>query len=523
VVVAALTLLLLAAPASAQTLRVAMTASDLPTIGGIPDNGSEGYRFCGYPVYDALVNWDFSHPEQMAGLTPGLATDWHAEEADPRRWIFTLRPGVTFHDGTPVTADALIWNFGRIFDDKAPQYDGAQAAIVKVSVPMLERWEKLDDSHIALTTKFPFSPFPALITRVLFVSPTQYGKAGSWANFMKAPAGTGPFKVVKVTPRVAIELARNDGYWDKTRVPQLEKLVLIPMPEATTRLAALRSGQVDWIEVPPPDAIPSLKEAGFQIVLKPYPHLWPWVLSQAEGSPFRDKRVRLALNYAIDRDGLVKLLNGTAVPARGFYDPAHVSFGQPHEHFTYDPDKAKALLAEAGFSPDKPVKAKIMISTSGSGQMMPLPMNELLQQQLRPLGFDIEFDVVDWGTMLVAFRNPPNAPMSHGDHGNNISLPYGDQSFIYRFFDSAAFPPNGANWGNWSDPRVDALLDRAFRNFDQAESDRLVGEAHALLVDEAAWLYIVHDLNPRALSPRVTGFVPAQSWFQDFTHVTVAP
>jgi peptide/nickel transport system substrate-binding protein len=153
---------------------------------------------------------------------------------------------------------------------------------------------------------------------------------------------------------------------------------------------------------------------------------------------------------------------------------------------------------------------------------MPLPMNEVLQQQLRPIGFDIEFDVVDWGTMLVAFRNPPNAPMSHGSVGNNISLPYGDQTFIYRFFHSAAFPPNGANWGNWSDPRVDGLLDRAFRVFDEAERDRLIGEAHALLVDEAAWLYIVHDLNPRALSPQVKGFVPAQSWFQDFTQLTVS-
>src|SRR5258708_7878919 len=231
---------------------------------------------------------------------------------------------------------------------------------------------------------------------------------------MRAPAGTGPFKVVKATPRQSIELARNEAYWDKPRVPKLEKMILLPMPEATTRLAALRSGQVDWIEGPPPDPIPSLKETGFQIVLKPYPHLWPWVLSQAEGSPFRDKRVRLALNYAIDREGLVKLLNGTATPARGFYDPDHVSFGTPSEHFTYDPDKAKALLQAAGYGAQKPVQAKIMISTSGSGQMMPLPMNEVLQQQLRPLGFEIEFEVVDWGTMLVAFRNPPSAPTSHG-------------------------------------------------------------------------------------------------------------
>lgn len=519
---AALFVGLLGSAAQSQTLRIAMTASDVPTVGGIPDNGSEGYRFAGYPIYDALVNWDFSKPQELADLTPGLATSWEANKDDPRRWVFTLRKGVKFHDGTDFTADAVIWNFDRIFNDKAPHYDSAQAAIVKVSLPMLDKYEKLDDDRIVITTKKPFSPFPYLITRVLFVSPAQFAKAGSnWAAFGREPAGTGPFKVIKVTQRISIELARNEMYWDKNRVPKLEKLILIPMPEATTRLAALRSGQVDWIEVPPPDAIPSLKSAGFQISLKAYPHVWPWVLSSAGDSPFKDKRVRLAINYAIDRDGLVQLLNGTAKPAIGFYSPEHPSFGKPDVRFSYDPAKAKALLKEAGFGPGKPVKAKIMISTSGSGQMMPIPMNEFLQQNLKDAGFDIEFDVVDWGTMLVAFRNPPTSPMSHGDHGVNVSLPFGDPTLVFRFFHSGAMPPNGSNWGNYSNPTADKLLDQAFTTFDPAERDKLIGEAHTELVNDAAWLYIVHDLNPRAMSSKVKGFVPVQSWFQELTQVTV--
>src|ERR1700733_12731002 len=86
-------------PAGAQTLRIAMTASDLPTLGGIPDNGAEGYRFTGYTVYDGLVNWDFTHPDKIAGLTPGLATDWKVDDQDKRKWVFTLRKGVKFQDG----------------------------------------------------------------------------------------------------------------------------------------------------------------------------------------------------------------------------------------------------------------------------------------------------------------------------------------------------------------------------------------------------------------------------------------
>ena len=98
-------------------------------------------------------------------------------------------------------------------------------------------------------------------------------------------------------------MTRNEEYWDKTRIPKLQKMIVMPMPEATTRLAALRSGQVDWIEVPPPDAIPSLQAAGFTISLWPYPHTYPYVLNTLPTSPFNDVRVRQAANYAIDRQG----------------------------------------------------------------------------------------------------------------------------------------------------------------------------------------------------------------------------
>jgi peptide/nickel transport system substrate-binding protein len=130
-----------------------------------------------------------------------------------------------------------------------------------------------------------------------------------------------------------VEMSRYEGYWDKHRIPKLAKMVLIPMPEATTRLAALRSGQVDWIEVPPPDAIPSLKSAGFQISLWPFPHVWPYILNTTESSVFHDKRLRQALNDAIDRDAIAKFLNGTAKPAYGVYPPDNPDFGKPEQHY----------------------------------------------------------------------------------------------------------------------------------------------------------------------------------------------
>ena len=509
-------------PSFGQTLRIAMTASDTPTTTGIPNNGGEGFRFCGFPAFDGLINWDFTHPEGIAGLTPGLASEWKIDDSDHTRWVFTLRDGVKFHDGTDLTIDAVMWNLQRFFDDKSPQFDAAASAIVRSFVNMLDHWQKIDERHLAIYTKAPFSFFPYMVPTMLIVSPTQWEKVGrSWAEFGKAPAGTGPFKITKVVSGQSVEMGRNEAYWDKARIPKLAKMVLIPMPEATTRLAALRAGQVDWIEVPPPDAIPSLKEAGFQISLWPYPHVWPYILNVTESSVFRDKRLRQALNYAIDRDALVKFLNGAARPSVGLFPPENAFFGHPTLRYAYDPDRAKALLKQAGYGPDHPVKVKVMISTSGSGQMLPLPMNEIIQQQVKPIGFDLDFDVVDWGTMLVVKRTAPSAPVAHGVDALNNSLGFSDPASMFRYFSKTSMSPNGINWGHFSDPRLEELLTRAQESFDSEQQAELLAQAHSIVIDEAAWAFIVHDLNPRAMSAKVKGFQPAQSWYQDFTQVTV--
>src|SRR5262249_23833548 len=193
----------LAAAQADKVLRVGMTASDIPTTAGIPNNGGEGLRFLGYPAYDALINWDFTHTDQTADVTPGLATAWEVDETDRTRWIFHLRKGVKFHDGSEFNADAVVFTLGRIFDDKSPQFDGQSSPIVRSIVSMRKTGKRLDVYTVAITTPVPFSPFPYLLPRILIVSPATWEKAGrNWTEFAKAPAGTGPFKITKVTPRV---------------------------------------------------------------------------------------------------------------------------------------------------------------------------------------------------------------------------------------------------------------------------------------------------------------------------------
>ena len=180
-------------------------------------------------------------------------------------------------------------------------------------------------------------PADWLLPYVLFSSPAQFEKVGaSWEAFARAPSGTGPFKIVDFKPRTSVEFARNDAYWDKAKIAKLDKIILYPMPEVTTRLAALRSGQVDWIEVPPPDAVSSLKGAGLEVVTGVYPHVWPWVFNLAEAdSPWRDVKVRQAANYCVDRDGLVKLLNGMAYPSVGFFTKSNERPASSNPSFAY--------------------------------------------------------------------------------------------------------------------------------------------------------------------------------------------
>lgn len=148
-------------------------------------------------------------------------------------------------------------------------------------------------------------------------------------------------------------------------------------------------------------------------------------------------------------------------------------------------------------------------------------MNEFMQQNFKSVGIEIDFDVAEWGTMLVGFRSAVDAPASHGVDAVNISLSYTDPSSLFRCYCTSSFAPKGWNWGHYQNQQVDDLLNKAQASFERSEQDKLLMQAHEIIVDDAPWLFIVHDLNPRGLSKKVHGFHPAQSWAQDFTQITM--
>ncbi|WP_298964560.1 ABC transporter substrate-binding protein [uncultured Methylobacterium sp.] len=515
-----------AAPVSADSvLRIAMTAADTPTTTGLPNNGFEGMRFLGYPVFEGLVLWDLTRTDRLAGLRPGLAERWEQAPGDTKTWLFHLRRGVTFHDGTPFDADAVIWNLDRYFKPDSPQHEPAAAGITRARAPIVAGYRKIDADTVAITTTVPASYFPYMVVYMLFTSPASFEKAGrDWARVGTLPAaGTGPFRITRVTPREAVDLARNDGYWDADRKAKVDRVRLLPIPEANARIAALRAGQVDWIEAPAPDAIPSLKQTGFAITTGSYPHVWPWFYNiGATNSPLKDVRVRQALNYCIDRDGLVAFLNGTAEPSVGWLKASDPNFGNPQNRYRLDPAKGKALLEAAGYTAKAPLALKAMISTSGSGQMQPLPMNEFLQESLKQnCNVDVSFNVVEWQVLLTAARAAPDAPQLQGANTLNVSSPSSDPSVMARYFSSANVSPKGFNFAQFKDDAFDRAMATLAESTDPAEIAAATRAAHERLVDDPPWLFVVHDLNPRAMSPRVKGFVSPQSWFVDLTLVSL--
>jgi len=508
---------------AAGTLRIAMTASDIPLPNVQTDQGAEGMRFMGYTVFEALVAYDLSSADKPTSLIPGLATEWKVDPANKLRWTFKLRPGVKFHDGSAFNADSVVWNLDKILNAKAEQFDTKQAAQGRGRIPTVASYKAINELTVEITTSEVNALLPYQMAWIVMSSPAQWQAAGkSWDAFIKSPSGTGPFKLESYVPRERAVLARNAGYWDKARVPKLDKLVLLPVPDASARVAALRSGQVDWIEAPPPDAIDSIKAAGFGITSNVYPHVWPWHFSRLEGSPWNDIRVRKAANLAIDREGMKQLLGGMMVSAKGMVPPNSPWFGKPAFEVKYDVAAAKALMAQAGYAKDKPLKVKSIISPSGSGQMQPQLMNELIQQNLAEIGIQVEFDVRDWNALLANWRAGAKDPGTKGASTTNSSY-FSQDPFtaLIRHVDSGLMPPKGTNWGYYSDPEMDKLFDGVRTEFDTKAQLALIQKAHEKYVNDALFLFVAHDVAPRAMSKKVKGFVPAQNWFLDFSSISM--
>jgi peptide/nickel transport system substrate-binding protein len=492
------------------TLTIGMTAVNIPPLDTAlsASQGYEGYRLVGYQLYDALTGWELQQSAEIPPLKPDLATSWTSNE-DATEWTFKLRRGVTFTDGTPWNAAAAVFNFERFinphFKWTSPELIGQAATFAGI----VEAVEEVDPYTIKIKTLAPDSHLPEDLSVGFMASPTAVKKEGV-KGFNSHPVGTGPFEFGSETQGQELELLPNPHYW--AGAPKLEKLILKPLPDPAARIAALRSGAVNWIEYPMPDDIASLESEGFQVLANSYDHIWPWVLNSSEG-PLKDVKVRQALNYAINREAMAdSLLQGTAEPAYQIAPHANAAYTPKNDLYSYDPGKARQLLAEAGYPTG--FTMTVEYPTGGSGNMIPQPMNEALQQELAAVGIDVKLKPVEWSSML---GEVVTGKFPSGVDAMNISLTFLQESSWELYFGTEG----PINIGHYSNPKVDALFAEAQTTVDPEARSKLYQQASALITRDAPWLFVVNDRNPRALSPEVHDFVEPRSWFMDLTNVTV--
>src|ERR1700675_3117633 len=202
--------------AAETTLRIGMTAADIPRTLGQPDQGFEGNRFTGLTMFDALTMWDLSSADKASVVIPGLATEWKVDDSDKKKWTFKLRPGVTFHDGSPFNADAVVWNVEKVLKQDAPQFDPSQVGLTASRMPTLMSARKIDDMTVELITKEPDSFLPINLTNLFMASPSKWQKfydaaegadakaksQAAWAAFAKDASGTGPWKMSSFTRQI---------------------------------------------------------------------------------------------------------------------------------------------------------------------------------------------------------------------------------------------------------------------------------------------------------------------------------
>jgi peptide/nickel transport system substrate-binding protein len=462
------------ARAEEKLVRYGISMADIPLTTGQPDRGAGAYQFTGLTIYDPLVAWEMDVSDRPGKLIPGLATEWAVNEGDKTLWTFKLRPGVKFHDGSSLDADAVVWNLEKVFNKDAPQFDQRQAAQVRPRLPSIASYKKIDDMSVEIKTKAVDALFPYQMLWFLVASPANWEKQGKdW-------------------------------------------------PEDSSRTAALLSNSVDMIETPPPDAVARLKQSGMRIEQNVTPHVWNYHPSLLPGSPWTDIRLRKAANLAIDREAIVKLLNGLAKPALGQVDPSSPWFGKPSFVLKYAPDEARKLMSDAGFSKTQPLKTKFVVASGGTGQMLSLPMNEAIQEMFKDIYIELEFKVVELEALYTAWRAGAKADMNKDVTANNIAYVTSDPVYaITRFFASNQGAPVGVNWSYYSNPEVDKLINEALTTFDAAKQDALMARVHEKVVDDAVLIWVVHDTNPHALSPKIKSYVQAQHWFQDLTTIGV--
>jgi peptide/nickel transport system substrate-binding protein len=467
-------------------------------------------------VFESLVDVD-----RQGKPVPGLALSW--KPISDLTWEFALRRGVTFHDGEPFNADTVLFNLDRMFRKNLDRWGvkdvPAGTAFDKV-YPFVTRWEKVDDFTVRIHTSEPSATLWDFLGREPLVPRAWTIKHGVEALNDK-PVGTGPWKLVAWKRKDSMAFERNDAYWGGPTLTKRLRLQVIP--EAAARIAALRAGQVHLVEaVPPLDAEVLGKNQAVRVVSSVQKLACRVYLngraketyeSGGRDGAFADPRVRMALNLAVNREAIIaKIFHGLALANAS--PVATVAYGHaPQPPYSYDPTRARALLAEAGVSAAQPLTLQLLLPAKHYGQAFDETVAAVVEM-LKAVGVQVTVQTLDFGTLLQTLTKgtlPPNGGFAACRTSNNL-----DADDFVRDWATTTL----VNWTPYP-PELLALYQSTRRQVDARKRLALLADLQQRVRDWAPVVSLYQEKKAYAHSARVLQFVPTQELNMDFRGVAL--
>lgn len=456
-----------------------------------------------HQIFDTLVKYKPNNTE----ILPSLAVKWSVSK-DQKVWTFYLRKGVKFHDGTPFNAQAVKFNFDRWRDPKNPYHFGGEFeywGYMFGGFPgVVKSVDIVDEYTVRITLTKPLAPFLSNLAMPCFAiaSPTAIKKYKE--DFFKNPVGTGPFKFVSWSKGDKIVLEANKNYWDGA--PYLDKIIFRSIPDNSARFMELEAGTVDIIDGLNPEDVERVRQnKNLQLFIRPSLNVC-YLAMNMDKKPFDDRRVRLAINYAIDKRAIIEAYypKDLAIVAKNPIPPTLWGYNDKIQDFPYDPEMAKKLLAEAGY-PNGFKTTLWAMPVNRPYIPQPMKVAEAVQSYLKAVGIDAEIVTFDWGTYLQKTENGEHDMAFLGWTGDN-----GDpDNFFYVLLDKDnAVKGSAGNIAFYRSDELHNILIRAQTISDQKERAKLYEKACEIVHRDVPWVIIAHTMPPLAGKRIIHNYIP---------------
>jgi len=451
-------------------------------------------------MYDPLVRIKSESPAALMSGTPlGAVEPWLAQSwrvsPDGLTWTFNLRRGVQFHDGTPLTADSVVVNIDRYVNDSNPYYYKGRMVNAQFLYSSLASYRAVDPNTVELTLKQPYAPLLRNLANPTagIASPAALKKYGQ--DLATHPVGSGPFQFVEQVTEDHITLQRNPKWWGGQ--VYLDRVIFRTAAEASSRLVMLQKGEAEFIEAPGPDDIPKIQsDPNLQILRAPGGI--NYVLMQNQKKPFTDVRVRQALNYAINKVEMNQTLyNGLGAVANSPMIPLYSEYDSSMKPYPYDPQKAKDLLAAAGYPNGFEAHLSTYIGTQAYNPAGGVPFAEAIQQYLSMVNVKVSVDQVDLATWSQLRLNGNYEMLCGGWFGTNLD----PDGYFFPAFHSSQIP--GRNSAQVRDPKLDAMIIAAQEEYDEKKRLVMYREIQRYVMDAAPWIFVNYPFILNGASKRV--------------------